>query len=352
MVASPGRDGGELPGHQFKAGQILQRAQGPRLTQLVGLTRARGRWWIRRRRISISRLSDRDGPDPRRGEVRGRSQSHPGSIDGGVEPRLTQLVGLTRARGRWWIRRRRISISRLSDRDGPDPRRGEVRGRSQSHPGSIDGGVEPRLTQLVGLTRARGRWWIRRRRISISRLSDRDGPDPRRGEVRGRSQSHPGSIDGGVEPRLTQLVGLTRARGRWWIRRRRISISRLSDRDGPDPRRGEVRGRSQSHPGSIDGGVEPRLTQLVGLTRARGRWWIWRRRISISRLSDRDGPDPRRGEVRGRSQSHPGSIDGGVEPRLTQLVGLTRARGRWWNSAAADFYFAIIRSRRAGPAAW
>ena len=200
MVASPGRDGGELPGHQFKAGQILQRAQGPRLTQLVGLTRARGRWWIRRRRISISRLSDRDGPDPRRGEVRGRSQSHPGSIDGGVEPRLTQLVGLTRARGRWWIRRRRISISRLSDRDGPDPRRGEVRGRSQSqsqsHPGSIDGGVEPRLTQLVGLTRARGRWWIRRRRISISRLSDRDGPDPRRGEVRGRSQSHPGSIDG------------------------------------------------------------------------------------------------------------------------------------------------------------
>jgi hypothetical protein len=34
-------------------------AIGPRLTQLVGLSRARGLWRIRPRRISISRLSDR-----------------------------------------------------------------------------------------------------------------------------------------------------------------------------------------------------------------------------------------------------------------------------------------------------
>ena len=99
-------------------------------------------------------------------------------------------------------------------------------------------------------------------------------------------------------------------------------------------------------------GRRPRFTQLVGLTRARGRWWIWRRRISISRLSDHDGSDPRRGEVGGRCQSHPGSIDGGVGPRFTQLVGLTRARGRWWIWAAADFDFVIIRSRRVGPTAW
>ena len=33
-----------------------------------------------------------------------------------------------------------------------------------------------------------------------------------------------------MAPRFTQLVGLTRARGQWRIRRRRISISRLSDR--------------------------------------------------------------------------------------------------------------------------
>ena len=116
----------------------------------------------------------------------------------------------------------------------------------------------PRLTQLVGLTRARGQWRIRRRRISFSRLSDHDGSDLLRGEVGGRCQSHPGSIDRGVEPRLTQLVGLTRARGQWRIRRRRISISRLSDHDGSDLLRGEVGGRCQSHPGSIDRGVEQR----------------------------------------------------------------------------------------------
>ena len=67
----------------------------------------------------------------------------------------------------------------------------------------------------------------------------------------------PRLIDRGVEPRLTQLVGLTRARGQWWIRRRWISISRLSDRRRADLLRGEVGGRRQSHPGSIDRGVEP-----------------------------------------------------------------------------------------------
>src|SRR5665213_1401944 len=36
-----------------------QRTGRPWLTQLVGLTRAQGLWRIRRRRISISRLSDR-----------------------------------------------------------------------------------------------------------------------------------------------------------------------------------------------------------------------------------------------------------------------------------------------------
>ena len=126
-----------------------------------------------------------------------------------------------------------------------------------------------------------------------------------------------------MAPRFTQLVGLTRARGQWRIRRRRISISRLSDR-----RRG--------------GG--PGLLNWLASRAREGGGGFRRRRISISRLSDHDGSDPRRGEVGGRCQSHPGSIDGGVEPRLTQLVGLTRARGRWWISAAVDFYFAIIRS--------
>ena len=41
-----------------------------------------------------------------------------------------------------------------------------------------------------------------------------------------------------------------------------------------------------------------------------------------------DGADLLRGEVAGRCQSHPGSIDRGVEPRFTQLVGLTRAQGQ------------------------
>ena len=40
-----------------RRGAMVMAANVPRLTQLVGLTRARGRWWIRRRRISISRLS-------------------------------------------------------------------------------------------------------------------------------------------------------------------------------------------------------------------------------------------------------------------------------------------------------
>ena len=134
-----------------------------------------------------------------------------------------------------------------------------------------------------------------------------------------------------MAPRFTQLVGLTRARGQW-----RISAA-------ADFYFAIIRSAT---------GRRPRFTQLVGLTRARGRWWIRRRRISISRLSDHDGSDPRRGEVGGRCQSHPGSIDGGVEPPVYS-IGWPHARARAVvDSAAADFYFAIIRSRRVGPTAW
>ena len=98
----------------------------------------------------------------------------------------------------------------------------------QSHPGSITA-HRPRLTH-VGLTRARGQWRIRCGGFLFRDYQIGDGSDLLRGEVGGRCQSHPGSIDRGVEPRLTQLVGLTRARGQWRIRLRWISISRLSDR--------------------------------------------------------------------------------------------------------------------------
>ena len=42
----------------LRVGEVVQ-LKIARFTQLVGLTRARGQWRIRRRRISISRLSDR-----------------------------------------------------------------------------------------------------------------------------------------------------------------------------------------------------------------------------------------------------------------------------------------------------
>ena len=57
-----------------------------------------------------------------------------------------------------------------------------------------------------------------------------------------------------------------------------------------------------------------------------------------------DEADPRRGEIGGRRQSHPGSIERGVEPPVYS-IGWPHARARAVaDSAAADFYFAIIRS--------
>ena len=57
-----------------------------------------------------------------------------------------------------------------------------------------------------------------------------------------------------------------------------------------------------------------------------------------------DGADLLRGEVGGRCQSHPGSIDRGVESPVNS-IGWPHARARAVaDLAAADFYFAIIRS--------
>ena len=82
--------------------------------------------------------------------------------------------------------------------------------------------------------------------------------------------------------------------------------------------------------------MAPRLTQLVGLTRARGQWRNRWRRISISRLSDRrrGGPAVVR---KGMMPSHPAAP--------VNSIGWPHARARAvTDSAAADFYFAIIRS--------
>ena len=126
-----------------------------------------------------------------------------------------------------------------------------------------------------------------------------------------------------MAPRFTQLVGLTRARGQWRIRRRRISISRLSDR-----RRG--------------GG--PGLLNWLASRAREGGGGFGGGGFLFRDYQIDDGSDPRRGEVGGRCQSHPGSIDGGVEPPVNS-IGWPHARARAVvDSAAADFYFAIIRS--------
>ena len=70
----------------------------------------------------------------------------------------------------------------------------------------------------------------------------------------------------------------------------------------------------------------PRFTQLVGLTRARGQWRIGRGGFLFRDYQIGDEADPRRGEIGGRRQSHPGSIDGGVESPFTLIAVLTRAR--------------------------
>jgi len=46
------------------------------------------------------------------------------------------------------------------------------------------------------------------------------------GDLRGRRAQHPDRDCALMAPRLTQLVGLTRAQGLWRIRLRRISFSR------------------------------------------------------------------------------------------------------------------------------
>src|SRR5579872_4247748 len=84
-------------------------------------------------------------------------------------------------------------------------------------------------------------------------------------------------------------------------------------------------------------GPVPRLTQLISLTRTRGQWRIRRRRISISRLSDRRRVELLRGEVGGRCQSRPVSIDRGVEAPVNS-IDWPHARARAVaDSAAADF---------------
>ena len=106
----------ELPGHRQGAASKAQRHRVPGLLNWLASRAREGSGGFGGGGFLFRDYQIGDGADLPRGEVGGRCQSHPGSIDRGADPPLIQLVGVTRARGLWWIRRRRISISRLSDR--------------------------------------------------------------------------------------------------------------------------------------------------------------------------------------------------------------------------------------------